>query len=261
VSDLGRPISEEDLHAWVDEQLDADRRSAVSRYLQDHPDLARRVAAWREQRDALRAAFAVVAAEPIPSRLQLDRLVHQRLARRGVIWRMAASALLAFGLGGAAGWFLHIGLQPPGTAAITLLAQQAVANHVVYTADRRRPTELGAQQRDDLARWVSNRLNHPVEPPDLSADGFSYMGGRLAATPDGPAGLFMYDGPQSVRLTVFVLPLKRAGEVPIQHVDFAHVDGCAWIDKGIGYTVVGKLPPSELRRIAEQVRQQLSGTT
>ena len=89
------------------------------------------------------------------------------------------------------------------------MAQQAVANHVVYTADLRRPTELGAQQRDDLARWVSNRLNHQVAPPDLSADGYSYMGGRLAATPDGPAGMFMYDGPKGVRLTVFVLPLAR----------------------------------------------------
>ena len=129
--------------------------------------------------------------------------------RRRLPWRAAAAVLLAFGLGGAGGWFLHGGQQPP-TAAITLLAQQAVANHVVYTADRRRPTELGAQQRDDLARWVSNRLNHQVAPPDLSADGYSYMGGRLAATPDGPAGLFMYDGPQGVRLTVFVLPLNAA---------------------------------------------------
>jgi anti-sigma factor RsiW len=261
MSDPGRPIAEEELHAWMDGQLDADRQQAVSRYLQDHPDVARRVAAWREQRDALRAAFASVAAEPIPSRLQLDRLIRHHLTRRAVVWRTAATALLAFGLGGAAGWFLHNGPEPPGPAAITLLAQQAVSNHVVYTADRRRPTELGAQQRDDLARWVSNRLNHQVAPPDLSADGFSYMGGRLAATPDGPAGLFMYDGPQSVRLTVFVLPLKAVGEMPIQRVDFAHVDGCAWVDKGIGYTVVGKLPPSELRRIAEQVRQQLSGTT
>jgi anti-sigma factor RsiW len=83
------------------------------------------------------------------------------------------------------------------------------------------------------------------------------MGGRLAATPDGPAGLFMYDDPQGVRLTVFVLPLSEAATMPIQHVDFAHVDGCAWIDKSVGYTVVGKLPPPELRRIAELVRKQL----
>ena len=256
MSDPARPIAEEELHAWIDGQLEPDRQPAVLRYLQEQPDVAAQVARWRDQREALRAAFAPVAAEPIPPRLGLERLVQQRLDRRSLPWRAAAAVLLAFGLGGAGGWFLHGG-QPPPAAAITLLTQQAVANHVVYTADRRRPTELGAQQRDDLARWVSNRLNHQVAPPDLSADGYSYMGGRLAATPDGPAGLFMYDDPQGVRVTVFVLPLNAAASMPIQHVDFAHVDGCAWIEKSVGYTVVGNLPPAELRRIAELVRQQL----
>jgi anti-sigma factor RsiW len=256
MSDPALPIAEEDLHAWIDGQLEPGRQEAVLRYLQEQPDVARRVDAWRDQRDALRAALAAMAADPVPPRLELDRLIQQRLEQRRLPWRVAASVLLAFGLGGVGGWFLRGGQVPP-EATITLLAQQAVANHVVYTADRRRPTELGAQQRDDLARWVSNRLNHQVAPPDLSTDGYSYIGGRLAATPDGPAGLFMYDDPQGVRLTVFVLPLNAAASMPIQHVDFAHVDGCAWIDNGVGYTVVGKLPPPELRRIAELVRRQL----
>jgi anti-sigma factor RsiW len=167
--------------------------------------------------------------------------------------------LLGLGLGGVGGWFLHSGM-PSNLATIALLTQAAVSNHVVYTADKRRPTELGATQRDDLARWVSNRLNHQVSPPDLSGEGYSYMGGRLAATPDGPAGLFMYASAQGVRLTVFVLPLHAANSAPIQHVDFAHVDGCAWIDKSIGYTVVGDLPPAELRRLAELVRRQFEGS-
>jgi anti-sigma factor RsiW len=260
MSDLGRPVGEEELHAFVDERLDPERQPAILRYLQDHPDVAQRVATYRAQRDALRAAFGAIATQPIPPRLDLQNLIQERLGQRRATWRIAASVVLAFGLGGAEGWFLHGGLQPQ-TSSLTLLTQEAVANHVVYTADRRRPTELGAAQRDDLARWVSNRLNHTVAPPDLSADGYSYMGGRLAATPDGPAGLFMYDDAQGLRLTVFVLPMGTAGNAPLQHVDFAHVDGCAWIDKGVGYTVVGKLPPAELRRLAEQVRQQFGGST
>ena len=260
MSDPLRPIAEEELHAYIDGQLDMARQPDVLRYLQEHPDVAQQVAAWRAQREALRAAFGPVAAEPIPPRLGLERLIQQRLGRRWVPWRAAAAIVLAFGLGGAGGWFLRSGATPQ-QATLTLLTQEAVANHVVYSADKRRPTELGATQRDDLARWVSNRLNHQVAPPDLSADGYGYMGGRLAATPDGPAGLFMYDNAQGIRLTVFVLPLRSAESAPIQHVDFAHVDGCAWIDKNIGYTVVGDLPPAELRRIAELVRRQLSGTT
>ena len=260
MSDPIRPIAEEELHAYVDNQLDPARLPEVQRYLQEHPEISRQVSAWRAQREALRAAFGPIATEPLPPRLGLERLIQQRLQPRWMLWRVAAVALLAFGLGGTGGWFLHGGVQQ-SEATMTLLAQQAVANHIVYTADKRRPTELGAQQRDDLARWVSNRLDRSVEPPDLSANGFSYMGGRLAATPDGPAGLFMYAGPDGVRLTVFVLPLHAAPEAPIQHIDFAHVDGCAWIDKSVGYTVVGKLPLPELRQLAEVVRRQFAGST
>jgi anti-sigma factor RsiW len=262
MSDPGTPISEEELHAFVDGRLVQDRQPHVLRYLQDHADVALRVAAFRAQREALRAALGPVAAEPVPPRLDLQLLIQQRLAQRRFPWRAAAAVLLAFVLGGAGGWFVRFGAPQP-TLTISLLSQlseQAVANHMVYTADQKRPTELGADQRDDLARWVTNRLKHKVAPPDLAGDGYSYIGGRLAATPDGPAGLFMYDGKQGVRLTVFVLPLSDAKNSPMQHVESAKVDGIAWIEKGIGYTVVGKLPQEELRHLAEQVRQQLSVT-
>jgi anti-sigma factor RsiW len=259
VSDRGQPISEEELHAYLDNQLEPGRQPHILQYLQENPDAAHRLAAYRAQREALRAALGHVAAEPIPPRLDLQLLIQQRLGRRRTPWRAAAAVVLAFGLGGTGGWLL-LGRSPPPNASITLLTQEAIANHVVYTADRRRPTELGAEQRDDLARWVSNRLNHKVAPPDLTADGYRYIGGRLAATPDGPAGLFMYEDDAGARLTVFVLPLGAARSMPFQHVDFAHVDGCAWIEKGIGYTVVGPLPPAELRRLAELVSRQFAGS-
>lgn len=254
------PDSEEELHAWVDRQLPPDREAAVQRQLQQDPGAARQVAAWQAQREALRTAFAPIAAEPVPPELRLERLLSRRLDPHRVWWRVAASILLAFGLGGAGGWFLNQGLRP-SNAMLMVLAQQAVANHVVYTADQRRPTELGAQQREDLARWVSNRLKRPVKPPDLADYGYTYMGGRLAATPDGPAGLFMYDGPGGVRLTVFVLPLHNSASRPLQHVDIDNVDGWAWIDKGMGYTVLGKLPADELRRLADTVQRQYAGAT
>ena len=168
MSDPARPIAEEELHAYVDNCWTPDRVPAVLRYLQEHPEAARQVAAYRAQREALRSAFAAVAAEPIPPRLLLERLIQERLTRKWVPWRVAAGIVLAFALGGAGGWFLHVGVVSP-QSTLQLLARDAVANHMVFSADKRRPTELGATQRDDLARWVSNRLNHPVAPPDLSA--------------------------------------------------------------------------------------------
>lgn len=253
-------IPEADLHAFVDGQLPPERHVAVARQLQEQPEEAERVAAYAAQRQALRAGFAPVAAEPVPPRLDLQSLIAGRLVERRTVWRAAAAVLLAFLLGGAGGWALHsrFGAAP---SDLTLLAQEAIANHVVYAADRRRPTELGAEQRDDLARWVSNRLNHPVAPPDMSATGFRYMGGRLAATPQGPAGQFMYQNAEGARLTVFVLPMRDAADTPTRMVDVGAMDGCAWIDKGVGYTVVAPVPREELHHLAAEVRRQLDAAT
>jgi len=42
-------VSEEELNAYVDNELPADRRSVVEAWLSTHPDDAARVAAWRKQ--------------------------------------------------------------------------------------------------------------------------------------------------------------------------------------------------------------------
>jgi anti-sigma factor RsiW len=257
---MADPISDADLHAYVDGQLPPDRHAAVALKLDDQPEAAERVAAYAAQRDALRAGLAPIAAEPVPPRLDLRNLVAERLSERRTIWRAAAAVLLAFVAGSAGGWVLHgrVGMAP---SDLTMLAQEAIANHVVYAADRKRPTELGAEQRDDLAHWVSNRLGHVVAPPDMSAAGFHYMGGRLAATPQGPAGQFMYQNADGKRLTVFVLPMRDASDTPTRLVDVGKMDGCAWIDKGVGYTVVAPVPAAELHNLAVEVRRQLEAAT
>ena len=47
-----RPISEDDLHAYVDGALEPEREAEVAAYLDGHPDMARRVAAFSDQRDS-----------------------------------------------------------------------------------------------------------------------------------------------------------------------------------------------------------------
>ena len=43
------PITEEELHAYVDGALPYDRACEVEEYLAAHPDASSRVAAWRKQ--------------------------------------------------------------------------------------------------------------------------------------------------------------------------------------------------------------------
>jgi anti-sigma factor RsiW len=231
----------------------------VARYLEERPATAERIGSYVAQREALRSALAWRAAEPIPPSLNVARLLEAGLARRRAPWRVAAAVLLALGLGGSGGWFLRAAVGPSVSSGLTELAREAVASHLVYAADLRRPVELWAAQRDDLARWLSNRLNRPVAPPDLSAVGYKLMGGRLVATERGPAGLFMYDNDQGKRLSIFVRPLDVGQTTEIVQTEIGNIDGFAWVSKGVGYTVIGSDSGPELRRVSQQAKQQIEG--
>src|SRR3954452_7369860 len=95
-------VSEEELHAYVDGQIAGGECATVEKWLETHPEDAAHVAAWRAQADAIRARYGAVASEPVPVRFELDRLIRadRKWSRLG-----AAVALLAFLVGGAAGWF------------------------------------------------------------------------------------------------------------------------------------------------------------
>ncbi len=71
------PVTEEELHAYVDGELPADRHEAVAAWLSAHPDQAALVGAWRTQADSIRARYGAVANEPVPDRLQLDQVMKQ----------------------------------------------------------------------------------------------------------------------------------------------------------------------------------------
>jgi len=200
---------DEELQAYVDDRLCADQRRGVEEYFASHPVMARRAAAYRAQRNGLRAAFAAVAAEPVPPRLNLNRLLEERLERRPIWWRAAAAMVLCLGLGGSAGWLFGASQKSDSVAlAVSLLQQQAMGSHVVYATDRHHPIEVAADDRDHLSQWLSNRLHRPVTPPDLSTLGYHLLGGRLLATEQGnAAALFVYDDPQGNRLSVLERPM------------------------------------------------------
>jgi anti-sigma factor RsiW len=253
VTQPGSPIAEEDLHAYVDGCLDDDGRAAVDRYLQAHADSAERVASYIAQRKELRAAFAASGSEPVPPRLNLARLVEARLMQRHRPWWAAAAVALALGLGSAGGWWA--GSRP--LTGIDALAQEAAASYVVYAVDEHRPVEMWAAQREDLTRWVSHRLNRPIAPPDLSASGYKLLGGRLVASPHGAAALFVYENSSGRRLTLYIRPMSSGETTPIEPIDIGDMDGCAWIEWGVGYSLIAAETYDRLLELSRYVRQEV----
>src|SRR5689334_14782329 len=130
----GPPVTEEELHAYVDGELAADRSAAVEAWLDAHPEDAARIAAWRTQAEAIRARYASVANEPVPPRFDLATL-----ARKDRRWSRAAAAavLAALIIGGASGWFGRGYFEAAGpTRNVTLEAFEA---HRLYIGEVRHP--------------------------------------------------------------------------------------------------------------------------
>jgi anti-sigma factor RsiW len=252
-----RPIIEDELHAYVDGMLEPGRRAEVERYLHAHPEMFWRFKAYEAQRDDLREAFSGLLGEPLASSLNLATLVEERLTWRRAPWPAVATVALALLMGGAGGWLLA--MRPQNDIAV--LASEAAASYAVYAVDEHRPVELWAAQQDDLTRWVSNRLNRLIAPPDLAGAGYQLLGGRLVPTAHGPAAMFMYESRLAGRLMLFVRPMTVVRNNPIEQVELGEVDGCAWIDRGVGYSVMAAEPYARLLELSGHVRHvmQTSG--
>jgi hypothetical protein len=96
-------------------------------------------------------------------------------------------------------------------------------------------------------------------PPDLATAGYRLMGGRMLATPQGVACLFMYDDDHGTRISVVMRPMRgRDLNVPMRSVDDAGTFGFAWARDGLGISLVASKKLPILYDRSHQVREKMS---
>ena len=250
-----RPISEDDLHAYVDGVLEAARRAAVERHLADNPQTAVRIAGWQQANEALRRAVGWKAEEPVPAELNVARIAASRINRQWTPWRMAASILVALAVGAGSGWMAH---SPNAASGVESVAMEAAMAQRVFAQDPMHPVEISANERDKLVQWVSLRLGRPVVPPDLSKSGYRLLGGRVMATEHGAGSMFLYESRDGARVTLFVRPMERIDQnAGMQPVEMQHTSGFAWAKNGLGFSLVASNPIEGLHQLANKVRDEM----
>jgi anti-sigma factor RsiW len=244
-----RPISEEDLHAYVDGEIAGGRCAEVEAWLATHPDDAARVAAWRAQAEAIRARYGGVADEPMPARLALAQLA------RGRRWpRIAAAAvvLLGFAAGAAAGWLGHGIWEARPARAVTT---EAIDAHRLYIAEQRHPIEVRAGE-SHLVTWLSRRVGTSLPAPDLEPQGLRLLGGRLLPGTSGhAAALYMYEAAGGERFTIYSRRAK-AGGAPLRYQDAGKVGAFFWMADETAYVVSGPADRERLQKVAEAAHDQ-----
>ena len=254
------PVSDEDLQAYADGQLAGSRREAVEQALARDPSLGARVGAIREQNVELRHAVDPWLAERVPPRLiaAAEGPTHRGMLRRA--WpALAAAATLVAGIG--IGWLARdVVLERAGTP--TSFAQEAAFTHALYSAEQRRPVEVWANEEASLARWLTRRTGTSVHITDLTAHGFTLVGGRLLSGNQKPAGLLMYENADKQRITL-QWRLSRdkhadIGETAFRYVNQNGVGVFYWIDDDCEYAVSGPFDRTQLLGYARVIYGQLA---
>lgn len=269
-----QPLSDAEINALVDGQISGAERDALEARLA-HDDAARtRLATWQAQREALRGLHRELLDEPLPP-LLLDaahRLGDTRQrGERGWRWGgLAAGVLLAFG----AGWLAHGQWAVPDEARLTArgpaavlpaFARDAALAHAVYSPEKRHPVEVAAADQEHLVQWLSRRTGRALKVPDLQAQGYALVGGRLLPGEAGARAQFMFQNGQGQRLTLYLGAVDAGSpnapgasrETAFRFAPEGPVPAFYWVDQGFGYALSGPLSREALMVLAEAVYQQL----
>lgn len=252
MSDRDAPVTEDELHAYVDGELPADRRGAVEAWLASHPEDAARLAAWRAQADAIRLRYGEIALEPVAARFDLDKL-----ARGARSWRAiaAAAVIAAFLAGGGVGWMAH-GASAAAPSRFDIFTAQALDAHKIYVVEVRHPVEVAGAERPHLVQWLSKRLDHELRVPDLEPIGLKLVGGRLLPGPFGPAAFCMYEGPSGERFTIYYARTDSP-QTALRYRAAERAAALYWVERGLAYVVSGPLDRERLQNVAQAAYDQI----
>ena len=256
--DSDPPVTEDELHAYVDGELPDDRNEAVVAWLAAHPEHAALVASWRAQADAIRARYGAVVNEPVPERLQLDQIIRNDIVnKRGRSWKAmaAAAAILAFVAGGGAGWFAH-GATTAVPGGFEKFTAEALDAYRLYVVEVRHPVEVPGSERAHLRQWLSKRIGHELNIPDLQSIGLKLVGGRLLPGPTGAAAFYMYESPSGERFTIYC---AKAGvpETALRFKSDERFAAFSWVDDKVGYVVSGPADRARLEAVTKTVYEQV----
>lgn len=285
---MSEHVEEFELHAFVDGELDGERRRKIEDHLHRSPEDASLVEAWRRQNAALRAAFAHTAKEPLPVSLRpaapkagshppgpgssgvdwarfspskasslrsMRGLDTGRKSRRRPAIAFSVMTLLAGAVVAGAAILAFTGPATPPQAPERLVASPgfvARANVAYLTfAKDARPIEIGVDRKSELAAWLLDRAGFGGLP-DLSAEGLKLIGGRLTPGAMGPAGFLLYETDARARVGLY---FERAGSSAAQAEPTRAAPGLAaveWRAAGMAFVLLGPISGEAAQAAAER---------
>lgn len=245
-------ITECDLQAYVDDQLDAAGRLEVADYLVRHPNEAARVLADLSFRDAMRAlAGEEAGTAAAPALAEEARRLDAMLGRRRLLarlWRampIAAAAAVAVVV---AGTWQYATLAPDARAAVPALVQEALMSQKTAQIRARMPSQPETTHFDPKAVRSATR----IAVPELPAD-WRILDAQLFPSDYGPSLQMVIDTGSDQPVSLFAV--RSSGDFP-EDPQTAVIDGQAvgyWSHEGNVYALTGEQPADLIAEHAEDL--------
>jgi len=253
-------VTEQDLHAYIDGQLDLRRLSEVELYLRNNPSDFRMVHEYRQINQLLLRQQKQMLCRTVPESLKKINIKSRTSLNAFLINPARVAAVVAWLVVGiTTGWILKsTDFQQQQYVKRQNFSQQAAFAHAVYTPEKLHPVEVDAKKEQHLFKWLSKRLSNDVKAPPLSRYGYELMGGRLLPNEGRPAAQFMYENKTGNRLTLYVRTHVTGQQETL--FNFSNHDGIRvfyWIDGPVGYALSGTINKPDLLEIAVTVYNSL----
>ena len=245
-------VSDIQLHALIDRQLDSREAEEVYCQIQADPDLRARFEGFREQKAEISDLINGLAE---PDNGATDLIIHRlekRLLMRRLTSRLklAAAVLVVF----AVGFSSHQAWQAIDGAGNDDSSQELLAEaaqtHAMLVTSKRDLTRFLITNQNSAVDIVQHYLGRTITLPETSREGLSPLGALVVPVRRGAGIEMVYTDHEKHLITLFVastnsspgnfesFPDHNIGSATIQGVNVAY-----WRQGEFAYTIAGEVPP------------------
>ena len=250
------PITEADLLAFVDGQLDAARQIEVEDYLAHRPETAARIIADMRVRDMLRLAFADAPNRRSPGVLEAARRLERSFAWRRVVLRCRQAAAVALLIG--AGWLAH-----DRAGVFEIGDTEAAPRPPAFVVDAQQSHEtalLRARMASQVATPVYNTAEilagTGIVMPTLPA-GWRVVDVQVFPSQEGSSVEVALDAPALGRVSLFATRTGASGVAAMSASRSPKSLTVYWRSGLLAYALTGSAPEPALRQAAATLSARL----
>lgn len=246
---MSNPITETDLLAYVDDQIDVARRIEIEDYLARHPEAAAQVMADLKIRDALRLSMAGDLPRPAEAMFEAAGRLERGLAWRefGLKLRRVAAVVTLIGVG----WFAHsqVGLFEIADSAaspkLPAFVEDAMHSHNTALVRARMASQPVTASYDPAEIQAETGIELPALPKDWRVVDVQVFPSR-----DGHSVEMVIETEGLGRLSLFAAHVSAFHVIAPTAARFDKASAVYWQTGQLAYALTGNASENAMRRMA-----------